>query len=311
MQNAPKHTAIRRLFSRAFTKSAVESYRPLVAATIERLLDGLVPLREMNFLTDFAFQLPTAVISELMALPEQVRVGLDALLVDLDLAFVFRSDEEYLDRGDQAVAELLSRMDAVLAERRANPGDDLISRLVGGEDDGVEHEDLVANAVFLLQAGHDTTMNTLTSGVYTLLQNPEQLEALRADPSLVPTAVEEMLRFNSAIGIAPRLANEDVELPNGTVHAGSVVSFFLGAVNRDAETFDDPHRFDVSRVDNPHLAFAAGAHMCVGAPLARLELQMALAAVLDRLPNLRLVDEPRWTGVVPFRGLDKLNVAWG
>lgn len=153
-------------------------------------------------------------------------------------------------------------------------------------------------------------MNTLTSGLYTLLKHPDQLERLRADLTLVPSAVEEMLRYNSAIGLAPRVAREDVDLPQGTVREGSTITFFLGAVNRDPTVFAIPDVFDVTRTDNPHLAFGAGAHRCLGAPLARLELELAVAAIVQRLPGLRLVDEPRWTGVMPFRGLDSLHVAW-
>jgi cytochrome P450 len=314
MRDPPEHKAIRRLISRAFTKSAVDAYRPFVEATVTALLDELEPRGAMNFLADFAFRLPTVVIAELMQLSSSSRDGLDELLIDLDLAFVFQDQLEYLERGDRAVEELARRMDTELAARRGAPGDDLLSRLLRGEDGGadvdIDHADLVANAVLLLQAGHDTTMNTLTSGVYTLLQHPEEFARLKADPSLVPSAVEEFLRYNSAIGIAPRVATEDVELPVGTVRAGSSIPFFLGAVNRDPRVFDDPDRFDVARTPNPHLAFAGGIHLCVGAPLARLELQVALDAIVRRLPNLRLVEEPRWTGVLPFRGLDKLLVEW-
>lgn len=314
MCNPPKHTAIRRLIARAFTKTAVEAYRPYVQRTIDQLLDELEPLGEMDLSRQFAFRLPTAVIAELMQLPDAFRERLDELLIDLDLAFVHQGQEDYLARGDRAVEELLARFGAILDERRLDPGNDLLSRMVktaGDEIDGeVDRDDLLANAVLLLQAGHDTTMNTLTSGMYELLKHPDQMDRLRADPTLVPAAVEEMLRYHSAIGIAPRTAREDVELAQGTVRAGSKIPFFLGAVNRDPAVFEDPDRFDVARANNPHLAFAAGPHRCVGAPLARLELQMALTAILQRLPQLRLVEEPRWTGVVPFRGLDALNVAW-
>lgn len=314
MRNAPEHTNIRRLFSRAFTKSAVEAYRPLIQRTLDALLDRLVPRKAMDFRADFAFPLPTAVISELMGLSDASREGLDELLVTLDEAFVFQLDDAHTARGNAAVEELLRRMDAELEARRSAPTDDLLGRLVRGEDGSLDvdiaHDDLVANAVLLLQAGQDTTMNALTSGVFTLLTNPDQFDKLRHNPSLVPSAVEEFVRYNSPIGIAPRVITEDMELPVGVVPAGATVPFFLGAVNRDTRVFEDPDRFDVARTPNPHLAFAAGAHLCVGAPLARLELQLALRAVIDRLPNLRLTGEPRWTGVLPFRGLDALPVEW-
>lgn len=314
MRNDPEHAAIRRVIGRAFTRTAVEAYRPMVEATVDKLLDELTPLGEMEFRRQFAFRLPTAVICELMQLPAEAREGLDELLDDLDLAFVHQGKEAYVARGDDAVEVLQQRLESVLRERSLHPGDDLISRLLTVDHDGVggvvEHEDLVANSVFLLQAGHDTTMNALTSGIYTLLKHPDQLEHLRKEPGGIPGAVEEMLRYNSPIGVAPRTAREDVELPQGTVPAGGTVTFFLGAINRDPDVFAAPDVFDVTRGENPHLAFGAGPHLCAGAPLARLELQVALAAILRRLPSLRLVEEPRWTGVAPFRGLDALHVAW-
>jgi cytochrome P450 len=165
--------------------------------------------------------------------------------------------------------------------------------------------------MFLLEAGHESTMNALTSGVYTLLVHAPQLERLRRDPALIPSAVEEMLRFNSPIGIVPRAARQDLCLPQGSVRAGTTIPFFLGAANRDPKVFSRPDAFDVTRAHNPHLAFASGSHRCVGAALARLELQAALSALIQRLPDMRLVRLPRWTGVVPFRALNELRIVWG
>jgi cytochrome P450 len=314
MLDGPEHTAIRRLIIGALSANAVESYRPLVEATVQRLLDELEPIGEMDLRAQFAFKLPTAVIAQLMDLPDDVRDGLEHLLVDVDLAFTHQDQELYLARGDRAITELLGRMDRLIVEREARPGDDLISRLVAGADGRhgsiPDHEDLVANAVFLLEAGHQSTMNALASGVYTLLAHAPQLERLRHDPSLIPCAVEEMLRFNSPIGIVPRTARQDLDLPQGCVRAGTTIPFFLGAANRDPDVFSAPDAFDVARTHNPHLAFASGFHRCVGAALARMELQVALSALIRRLPDLCLVRQPRWTGVVPFRALDELRVTW-
>jgi cytochrome P450 len=214
----------------ALSLSAVESYRPLIAAAVKRLLDELAPMGEMDLRADFAFRLPTAVIADLMSLPTDARNGLEDLLRDVDLAFTHQDQEDFLARGDRAIAELLRRMDTLIRDRMARPGNDLISRLIGGVDGDQckipEHEDLVANAVFLLEAGHQSTMNALTSGVYTLLVHAPQLERLRHDTSLIPCAVEEVLRFNSPIGIAPRTARHDVALRQGRVHAGATIPFF-------------------------------------------------------------------------------------
>jgi cytochrome P450 len=314
MLDGPEHTVIRKRIVGALSASAVESYRPLVEATVQGLLDELVPSAEMELRAQFAFKLPTGVIADVMDLPHNVRDGLEHLLIDVDLAFTHQDEEEYLMRGDRAITELLTRMDRLIALRKVAPGSDLISRLIGGEGDPrgsiTDHEDLVANAVFLLEAGHQSTVNALTSGVYTLLVHAPQLERLRHDPSLIPCAVEEMLRFNSPINIVPRTARQDVDLPQGRVRAGTTIPFFLGAMNRDPAVFSEPDAFDVARAYNPHLAFASGFHRCAGAALARLELQVALSAILHRLPSLRLVRQPRWAGVVPFRALNELRVAW-
>jgi len=314
MLGGPKHTAIRRLIVSAFSTHAVERYRPLVTTTVARLLDELEPAGEMDLRRQFAFGLPLAVMADLMDLPVAAREGLEQLVSDVDQAFVHQSDESFLSRGDRAMLELLARMDELILARKGSSGTDLLSRLAAGAGDptgsGIDHDDLVANAVFLLEAGHESTMNALTSGVYLLLIHPPELERLRNDPSLIPAAVEEILRFASPIGIAPRTARADVDLPQGCVRVGTTVPFLLGAVNRDPAVFAEPDVFDVTRTPNPHLAFASGFHRCVGAALARLELKVALAAVIERLPDLRLTRQPRWTGVVPFRGLAALHVAW-
>jgi cytochrome P450 len=213
-------------------------------------------------------------------------------------AAIGRDDQHRLERG--VPGKELENTGVVAADAAAVAD---IHRRTGGRGPvtttprTVDHDDLVANAVLLLQAGHDTTMNTLTSGGYTPLKQPEQLARLRADLTLVSLAVEEMLRYKSAIGIAPRTARENLELAEGTRHAGSTIPF-LGAINRDPKVFDQPDRVDVAtRADNPHLAFGAGPHLCAGAALARLELQMGFTAILRRLPALRLAGEPRWTSV--------------
>ncbi len=313
--NPPEHTVIRRRLSRAFTKTAVESYRPHVEATLHGILDGLVPRGRCDLVAEFAFRLPTAVISDLMDLPPAVREGLDGLLVDLGRGFIYRDDPAAFDRGEAAVVEIMARLRPLLAERAEHPGDDLLSRLAGtseqNERDEVEFDDLVVNAAFLLHAGHETTQNAIASAVYALLTHPQQLAAVRADLDLVPAVVEEALRLHSPIGVAPRKVSEDVELAQWHLRAGTVVPFFLGAANRDPQVFADPDRFDMNRDASSHLAFSSGAHLCLGAPLARLEVQLAIEGVLTRMPGLRLESQPRWHGVIPFRGLERLDVSWG
>jgi pimeloyl-[acyl-carrier protein] synthase len=311
-RDGPAHEALRRRLVRAFSKSAIASYEPLVAATVDGLLGALPEHGEGDLLASFAFPAPLQVIVELMDLPEDVRDGIPALMHDLNMGFVRRDDPAYLDRADRALAALLARLRPAFEERREAPSTDMLSRLAARQDDDtdVNAEDLLLNAVFLLQAGHETTANTIASGTYALLAHPEQLAALRADPGLLPAALEEVLRFHSPIGMAPRMVLEDATLPAGEVSAGQVCWFFLGAVNRDPSVFADPDRFDIVREPNPHLAFAVGPHQCLGAPLGRLTSRVALRAIVERFPDLRLTGEPRWAGVVPFRGLESLPVAW-
>jgi len=314
-RDPPEHTAIRRLIARAFTKSAVDAYRPRIQATIDALLDELVPLGRMDLVQDFAARVPLAVICELMGLAPADREGIPQLLSDVEEAFLHAQNEDYAEyakRGEAATSELYSRFDRALTARIADPGDDLLSRMAAGEagDDPVEHEDLVANAAGLLGAGQDSTKNTLASCVFELLRHPDQMDLLRRDPSLVPGAVEEALRFHPAIYGAQRRARADLEFAQGTLSAGTKIDFFFGPANRDPAVFPDPDRFDITRTHNPHLSFAAGPHFCVGAPLARVELQLALTALMNRLPGLRLVEQPRWKGLIPFRGLEMLHLRW-
>ena len=311
-RDPPEHTAIRRLVARAFTKSAVEAYRPQIQATIDALLGPLAPLGEMDLLQDFAVQLPHAVITSLMGLSPEESEGLQELFADVEEAFINEHDAACFDRGEAAMIELFARMHRALDSRIGNPGADLLSHIAAGEsgDSPVERDDLVANALFLLSAGQDSTKNTLVSCVYELLRHPDQIDLLRTDPSLIPSAVEEALRFHPAIYGAQRYARDDIEFPQGTLRAGTKIDFFFGPANRDPSAFADPDRFDITRTDNPHLSFSTGPHLCAGAPLARLELQLALRALVDRLPNLRLVTEPRWRSLIPFRGLEALRVAW-
>lgn len=304
------HAALRSLISKRFTRQAVEAQRGAVEAEVEALLDELTPLRQMDLKHEFAYRLPLNVIARLMGIADDLP-SLRGHLEDLTHGFVHQSTEEGLARGDAAATALMAFFDHVLRERRIAPGDDLLSQLAADDDaSALEWDDLVANAVLLVDAGHGTTMNLITNGMLLLLRHPEQLELLKAEPERIPQAVEEMLRLESPIQITERLALEDVEIGGEPISRGTLIDLPLGLINRDPSVFEDPGRFDVTRTPNRHLAFTVGAHHCLGAGLARLEAATAFAALLRRLQQPRLVAEPTWLGVFPFRTLDSLEIAW-
>ena len=198
-----------------------------------------------------------------------------------------------------------------MAERRKRKGSDLISLLLDIEEDGefLTEEELYAQCVLLLGAGHETTRNLIGNGMYTLLRHGKEMAELRANPELIRTTVEELLRYESPVQFASRVAKEDMEVCGVRIHQGELIVFMLGAANRDARQFKDPDRLDVKRVNNPHLAFGAGEHFCIGNQLARLQGQIAILKMVQQFPRLRLADQrPEWIPNYGFRGLEKLPV---
>lgn len=312
MFNRPpeEHAGLRSLITKRFTRQAVEAQRGMVEAEVEALLDELEPLGEMDLKYDFAYRLPLNVIARLMGITDDLP-RLRGDLEELTYGFIHQETEEGLARGDAAATALMAYFDTVLRERRLAPGDDLLSQLAADDEaSDLEWDDVVANAVLLVDAGHTSTMNLITNGMLLLLKHPEQLELLKAEPERIPEAVEEMLRIESPIQITERIALEDVEVGEKPVSRGTLIELPLGLINRDPSVFEDPSRFDVTRTPNRHLAFTIGAHHCLGAGLARLEAATAFAALLRRLQQPRLVEEPTWIGVFPFRTIDNLEIAW-
>lgn len=311
-RDPPEHTSIRSLVSRAFTRTAVREYQGHIEATVRGLLDGLSPRQEMELVGDFATPLPAEVIERVMGLEPAERAGLRPLLGALETCFVNQHDAGLVDKGEQAMLELYERFERMIEKRLAAPGSDLLSRYaVGGLEAGVDHVDLVSNAVFLAFTGQDSTRNALASLVFELLRHPDQLELLRREPEqLARSAVEEALRYHPPIYGAPRWPRDHIDVGEGILPPREMIDFLFGPANRDPAVFTDPDRFDITRAPNHHLSFAVGPHHCAGAPLARLELQTAITAIVERLPNLRLVGTPRWKSLVPFRGLEELRVAW-
>ena len=307
----PEHTRLRRTIQSSFRPGHAAHWRPAVEAVVGRLLDQVEaagPLADLA--AAFALPLPLAVMCDLLAIPEADH----AALMEWTGIFFATSEVTARQRLEAGTAFLAYVRELVLA-RRAQPAGGLVEDLIRACDDGAlsvaELHQMIAS---LLIGGQENTSATLSRGLFTLLRHPEQYRALAADPGLVNGAVEEILRFDvPSEGAFLRVTTQDVELSSGTVPRGSAVQVSIPAANRDERRFADPERFDVRRTQNPHLTFGAGAHFCVGAPLARLELQVALGAVVARLPGLRLAraaDEIEFAQDTLVRPVLSLPVTW-
>ncbi len=292
----PRHTRLRALVSKAFTPPAVDGLRPRIQTLVDGFLDRVVGQGRMDVIADLAYWLPVTVIQELLGLPADDRVKLKNWS---DQFFqYFAKDPSQVTAAEYAAA--MASVEAqrryfmeFIAQRRARPGDDLLSALVHAEESGdrLTDEEVFANANLLLTAGHETTTTLIGNGVLALLRRPDQGAKLKADPELWPMAVEELLRYDGPVQFIHRLALGNRTIGDKTIRSGQFVYLVLAAANRDPARFTDPDRLDVGRTNSHHhLAFAQGIHYCLGAPLARLEAQIALRTLIERFPKLRLED---------------------
>lgn len=317
LTDPPRHTRLRRLAGRVFTPHAVEAMRPRIERLVDELLDRVLPRRRFDVIADFAFPMPATVIANLLGLPAEELPRLRRW--SDDFATVFGSDpsavtaEQYEQAGASA-RELTAYFQAALDERRAQPRDDLLSAFVraAAEGEPVSDRELIANANVLLGAGHETTTHLIGNGLLALLRHPEQWRLLQNDAGLIPQAVEEFLRYDGPLQFMYRLAGEDLQIGGKSIKAGQLVYLMFGAANRDPRHFPDPDRFDITRRPTHHLAFGQGPHFCLGAPLARLEAQIAFTAILRRLPDLHLTPtELEYQESYELRGLKALPVEFG
>ena len=309
--DAPDHTRLRGLVTRAFTPRVVEGLRPRITELVDQLLDDAAGAGELDVIAGFGRPLPVAVIAEMLGVPredqDRFRSWSEALAHTVDPAMT----DDTAARAAVAGLEFMEYFHELSEERRQRPREDLLSALVAEEDAGdrLSTDELVANCILLLIAGHETTTNLIGNGTLALLRNPDELARFRADPSLAKSAVEEILRYDSPVHLTGRGVREDVEIGGVTVPAGDRVTILLAAANRDPAAFDRPDRFDLTRTDNRHLAFSSGPHFCLGAALARLEGQIALSSLVTRFPDLALADEQlAWNPTTTLRGLQRLPV---
>ncbi|SOC47956.1 hypothetical protein SAMN05660748_1146 [Blastococcus aggregatus] len=314
----PEHTRLRRLISSAFARGHVERLRPWVEELARSLVDELVERsggsEPVDLLAGMAEQLPVAVIAELLGVPEADRPLLRPWSNAIVKMYEYGRTTEIEDSAERAADEFVAYLRELAAERRKHLGEDLVSHLVSMRDadgDRLTEDELVTTCILLLNAGHEATVNVSGNGTLALLQHPEQLQRLRADRTLLPTAIEEFMRYDSPLQLFERTATEDVEIGGITVERGQKIAALLGAANRDPAVFTEPDTFDVGRTDNGHITFGAGVHFCIGAPLARVELQASFGALLDRTTTFELGGEPERRPEFVIRGLQTLPVVLG
>lgn len=310
--DAPEHTRLRKLMNRGFAPAAVESLRPLVERVADRVVEPLRHASTADLLHEFAHPLPARVIAEMLGVPDKLHQQFihwsDAI------ATLFGNPYRTLDdafAAQRAVLGLTDYFRSAVAERRIKRGNDLISLLLEIEEDGevLTEEELYAQCLMLLFGGHETTRNLIGNGIYTLLRHPQQFAELRDHPQHIRAAVEELLRYESPVQYTGRMVLEEFELCGIQAHPGQEIIFVLGSANRDPRQFQDPDRLDLTRTNNPHLAFGAGAHFCIGNQLARLEGQVAILKLVQQFPEMRLLRErPEWNPNFSFRGLKTLPV---
>ena len=307
----PRHTQLRSFVNTAFLPRRVESAAVGVERLAHGLIDGVAAAGSCDLVADYAAPLAVGVIADFLGVPREMGPRLLAWSHDMVAIYQARRDRAIEERTVAATEEFSACMREFVAARRRAPADDLLSQLVSAVDGAgsrMTDDEIVTMGILLLNAGHEATVHALGNGVRAILEHvAEPAAAVVIDPA---GHVEEMLRFDPPLHMFTRYALEDVEVAGERFHKGEVVGLLLGSANRDPARFTDPDRFDAGRSPNPHVAFGAGIHVCVGAPLARLEMQVALRVLWERLPGLMLAEPPRVKDAWHFRGLEALRLAW-
>jgi cytochrome P450 len=309
-RDPPEHTRLRRLAAKVFHVRSIHALRPNVEGLTSWLLDSLAGKRQFDFIADFAGPLPALVIMDMLGAPREELGRLKRLSDEMALFIGSARDApEKYERAASATREMAGIFRELVSARRAAPQRDLLTELVTLDDAGdrLSDDELVATCMLLLFAGHETTTHHLANGLRSLLAFPSQLEELRSNPSLAPAAVEELLRYDGPIGAQVRIVQEPQTLHGKSLNRGERVFLLMNAANRDPRAYEDPDRLDLARTGVPHLTFGFGAHICLGFPLARLEGQVALPAVLARWRRIELVtDRLEWMDSMVLRGMKAL-----
>ena len=315
VQDPPDHTRLRGLVTKAFTARRVADMRPRIKALVDQQLDRVADKGEMDVMRDLAHRLPVIVICDMLGIPEEHRApflaGSNVNGRILEPVPMTREELDQANRNTQMAGVYFNQLCEL---RRREPKDDLTTELVRAEEAGdkLTAEELQANIGLLFGAGHETTTNLIGNGLLALHRNPEQWERLKADPSLIPNAIEELLRYDSSVQLTGRVTHSEVEVGGVKLGAEESVVTLLGAANRDPAHFENPDQLDVGRQNVKPLSFGGGIHFCLGAQLARLEAELTFAALIERMPNLSLPDKdkPAWRRSFTLRGLSKLPAVW-
>jgi cytochrome P450 len=314
-RDPPDHTRLRKLVTKAFTPRVIQDLRPRIQALVDQNLDAAGERGDMDVISDLAFPLPFVVISEMLGVPAS-----DGARLREWSGLIVRSLEPLVDPDTiRAIADasdhMFDHVSDLIAWKRKEPADDLLSALIAAEEHGdvLSDEELVEQVLLLYIAGHETTVNLIGNGVLALLRSRPQLERLRADASLMPGAVEELLRFDSPVQMTRRITLTDVEIGGKTIEKGSFCALILASANHDPERFgEDAEQLDVAREQaHQHLSFGGGAHYCLGAALARLEGEVAIGSLIDRFPEIDFAGETAYNGRLNLRGLERLPVSLG
>jgi cytochrome P450 len=311
----PDHTRLRGLVSKAFTPRVVEGLRPRIQEIVDELIDALAERDSVEVIEDLAYPLPVAVICEMMGVPAADHATFKewsrALARSLDPVEIMPPEE--VERRQRTVTQFADYFRALIEERRAGPKDDLLSALIAAEEAGdkLAPEELLATCILLLVAGHETTVNLIGNGTLSLLRHPDQLQKLRDDLSLTKNTVEEVLRYDPPVQMTLRIALDDMQVGDVALKKGQQAILLLASANRDPEQFREPERFDITRDASRHLAFGHGIHFCLGAPLARVEGEIALGTLVRRVQGLELRTEaPAYKENIVLRGLASLPVGY-
>ena len=314
MMDPPDHTRMRGLANTAFSRKAIEDWRPEIKRITDDLLDAAVDRREIDLIADYAYPLPVTVIAELLGVPLEDRETFTTWGRELIEMFSF-SLEEFTpgraEKGNNAIEKFNGYFEDLANERRREPRDDLLTALVEAEDSGerLNHDELLATCLLLLLAGHETTANLIGNATVALLRTPDALVRVRDDPSVTSSAIEELLRYDTPIQMTARTTLEPIVIDGVEIPANARVTSMLGSSNRDPAHFDRPDELVLDRTSAPHVSFGGGIHFCLGAPLARLEARIAIPELLRRAPGLSFAtDELPWRKTFPFRGLKALPV---
>lgn len=311
-KDPPDHTRLRGLMNRAFTPRAVEALRPNIERIVDDLIDAIVARGSADLIADFAYPLPASVIMDMLGVPRSdlgvMKVWSDDIALFVGIA---RATPDKYVKAQAGTREMAAYFRRLVAERRKAPREDMISALIAAEEQAqhLTEDEIVATCILLLFAGHETTANLIGNGVLAFLRHPGELAKLRARPELAESAVEECLRYDGPSGALARVVAVAHEMGGRPLKAGERVYAWMNAANRDPRRFADPDRFDIERPDNRHLTFGHGAHFCLGAPLARLEAQIAFPRLFERLQGLELTTEKfEWIDSLILRGVKKLPV---